>query len=74
VLEASLKAMAEELGVGLGKIAQPLRASLTGRRPHREFSTSWFCSARRKAWPVCVTTPPEMGGTKQRFFVQESLA
>lgn len=31
VLEASLKAMAAELGVGLGKIAQPLRASLTGQ-------------------------------------------
>jgi glutamyl-tRNA synthetase len=31
VLEANLKAMAEELGVGLGKIAQPLRASLTGQ-------------------------------------------
>jgi glutamyl-tRNA synthetase len=30
-LEANLKAMAEELGVGLGKIAQPLRASLTGQ-------------------------------------------
>ncbi|MCW1381685.1 glutamate--tRNA ligase [Novosphingobium sp. KCTC 2891] len=29
-LEASLKAMAEELGLGLGKLAQPLRASLTG--------------------------------------------
>ncbi len=31
VLEASLKSMAEELGVGLGKLAQPLRASLTGQ-------------------------------------------
>ena len=30
-LEASLKAMAEELGVGLGKLAQPLRAALTGQ-------------------------------------------
>jgi glutamyl-tRNA synthetase len=30
-LEASLKAMAEDLGVGLGKLAQPLRASLTGQ-------------------------------------------
>lgn len=30
-LEASLKMMAEALGVGLGKIAQPLRASLTGQ-------------------------------------------
>jgi glutamyl-tRNA synthetase len=30
-LEASLKAMAEQLGVGLGKLAQPLRASLTGQ-------------------------------------------
>ncbi|MDP9056513.1 MAG: glutamate--tRNA ligase [Pseudomonadota bacterium] len=30
-LEASLKAMAEELGLGLGKLAQPLRASLTGQ-------------------------------------------
>ncbi len=30
-LEANLKQMAEELGVGLGKIAQPLRASLTGQ-------------------------------------------
>lgn len=30
-LEASLKAMAEALGVGLGKLAQPLRASLTGQ-------------------------------------------
>jgi len=30
-LEASLKAMAEEFGVGLGKLAQPLRAALTGR-------------------------------------------
>ncbi|WP_225206841.1 glutamate--tRNA ligase [Novosphingobium huizhouense] len=29
-LEASLKAMAEDLGLGLGKLAQPLRASLTG--------------------------------------------
>jgi glutamyl-tRNA synthetase len=30
-LEASLKQMAEELGVGLGKLAQPLRAALTGQ-------------------------------------------
>jgi glutamyl-tRNA synthetase len=30
-LEASLKGMAEALGVGLGKLAQPLRASLTGQ-------------------------------------------
>lgn len=30
-LEASLKLMAEELGVGLGKLAQPLRAALTGQ-------------------------------------------
>lgn len=29
-LEESLKAMAEELGLGLGKLAQPLRAALTG--------------------------------------------
>ena len=31
VLEASLKAMAEDLGLGLGKLAQPLRAALTGQ-------------------------------------------
>lgn len=30
-LEDSLKAMAEDLGVGLGKLAQPLRAALTGQ-------------------------------------------
>jgi glutamyl-tRNA synthetase len=30
-LEASLKAMAEALGLGLGKLAQPLRAALTGQ-------------------------------------------
>lgn len=30
-LEARLKAMAEDLGLGLGKLAQPLRASLTGQ-------------------------------------------
>ena len=30
-LEASLKAMAGELGLGLGKLAQPLRAALTGQ-------------------------------------------
>ncbi|RYE53591.1 MAG: hypothetical protein EOP18_08855, partial [Rhizobiaceae bacterium] len=30
-LEASLKAMAEEVGLGLGKLAQPLRAALTGQ-------------------------------------------
>jgi glutamyl-tRNA synthetase len=30
-LEATLKTMAEELGLGLGKLAQPLRASLTGQ-------------------------------------------
>ncbi|MFN4134887.1 MAG: glutamate--tRNA ligase [Novosphingobium sp.] len=30
-LEATVKQMAEELGTGLGKIAQPLRASLTGQ-------------------------------------------
>ena len=30
-LEAALKAMAEELGLGLGKLAQPLRAALTGQ-------------------------------------------
>jgi len=30
-LEASLKAMAQELGLGLGKLAQPLRAALTGQ-------------------------------------------
>ena len=30
-LEASLKQLAEELGLGLGKLAQPLRAALTGQ-------------------------------------------
>lgn len=30
-LEANLKAMAEALGLGLGKLAQPLRAALTGQ-------------------------------------------
>ena len=30
-LEASLKAMAEDAGLGLGKLAQPLRAALTGQ-------------------------------------------
>lgn len=30
-LEGTLKAMAEELGLGLGKLAQPLRAALTGQ-------------------------------------------
>ena len=30
-LEASLKTMAEEMGLGLGKLAQPLRAALTGQ-------------------------------------------
>ncbi|MDE2437146.1 MAG: glutamate--tRNA ligase, partial [Sphingomonadales bacterium] len=30
-LETSLKAMAEERGLGLGKLAQPLRAALTGQ-------------------------------------------
>jgi len=30
-LEAALKAQAEELGLGLGKLAQPLRAALTGQ-------------------------------------------
>ncbi|MGJ0238202.1 glutamate--tRNA ligase [Novosphingobium fluoreni] len=30
-LEAAVKAMAEELGLGLGKLAQPLRAALTGQ-------------------------------------------
>lgn len=30
-LEVILKAMAEELGLGLGKLAQPLRAALTGQ-------------------------------------------
>ncbi|HUD27532.1 MAG TPA: glutamate--tRNA ligase [Novosphingobium sp.] len=30
-LEGSLKAMAETLGLGLGKLAQPLRAALTGQ-------------------------------------------
>ncbi|MCK9541848.1 MAG: glutamate--tRNA ligase [Novosphingobium sp.] len=30
-LEASLKAMAQDLGLGLGKLAQPLRAALTGQ-------------------------------------------
>ncbi len=30
-LEASLKTLAEELGLGLGKLAQPLRAALTGQ-------------------------------------------
>ncbi|MET1756587.1 glutamate--tRNA ligase [Novosphingobium sp. RD2P27] len=30
-LETSLKAMAEDLGIGLGKLAQPLRAALTGQ-------------------------------------------
>jgi glutamyl-tRNA synthetase len=30
-LEASVKALAEELGLGLGKLAQPLRAALTGQ-------------------------------------------
>jgi glutamyl-tRNA synthetase len=30
-LEATVKALAEELGLGLGKLAQPLRAALTGQ-------------------------------------------
>ncbi len=30
-LEAAVKAMAEELGLGLGKLAQPLRAAMTGQ-------------------------------------------
>jgi glutamyl-tRNA synthetase len=30
-LEATLKTLAEELGLGLGKLAQPLRAALTGQ-------------------------------------------
>jgi glutamyl-tRNA synthetase len=30
-LEANLKSQAEELGLGLGKLAQPLRAALTGQ-------------------------------------------
>ncbi len=30
-LEASLKSMADEMGLGLGKLAQPLRAALTGQ-------------------------------------------
>ncbi|WP_296680171.1 glutamate--tRNA ligase [Novosphingobium sp.] len=30
-LEATLKAMAEEMNIGLGKLAQPLRAALTGQ-------------------------------------------
>ena len=30
-LEANLKAYAEEQGLGLGKLAQPLRAALTGQ-------------------------------------------
>jgi glutamyl-tRNA synthetase len=30
-LEANLKGLAEELGLGLGKLAQPLRAALTGQ-------------------------------------------
>ena len=30
-LEASLKRLAEDLGLGLGKLAQPLRAALTGQ-------------------------------------------
>jgi glutamyl-tRNA synthetase len=30
-LEASVKSLAEDLGLGLGKLAQPLRAALTGR-------------------------------------------
>jgi glutamyl-tRNA synthetase len=30
-IEAALKALAEELGLGLGKLAQPLRAALTGQ-------------------------------------------
>ncbi|MGB5779256.1 MAG: glutamate--tRNA ligase, partial [Allopontixanthobacter sediminis] len=29
-LEANLKQMAEEQGLGLGKLAQPMRAALTG--------------------------------------------
>jgi len=29
-LEATTKALAEELGLGLGKLAQPMRAALTG--------------------------------------------
>jgi glutamyl-tRNA synthetase len=31
LLEEGVKAVAEEAGLGLGKIAQPLRAALTGR-------------------------------------------
>ena len=30
-LETAVKAVAEEAGLGLGKVAQPLRAALTGR-------------------------------------------
>ena len=36
-MEANLKAYAEQQGLGLGKLAQPLRAALTGQTTSPDF-------------------------------------
>ncbi len=46
-LEACLKAFAEDSGLKLGKVAQPLRAALTGRTTSPESSMCYMCLAKR---------------------------
>jgi hypothetical protein len=60
-LEASLKAQAGELGLGLGKLAQPLRAALTGQTTSPGILTCWFCSGKKKAWRGSPLRPKPKG-------------
>ena len=54
-VEAAIREVAEGNGVKLGKLAQPLRAALTGARRRREFSMCLRCWAGTKASPASPT-------------------
>ena len=57
-LEAVVRDFAEKSGLKLGKIAQPLRAALTGSdRVARPYSTSWPCWAATRRWRASATRP-----------------
>ena len=59
-LETAVKAFAEGKDLKLGKVAQPLRAALTGRT-----HVSWHLRCADRAWarrisgPHAATRPPE---------------
>lgn len=54
-LEAAVRRVAEDAGVKLGQVAQPLRAALTGRRTSPESSMCSACSGAPRAWGASPT-------------------